>query len=133
MCLVTFSRKPSIAEEDIVCYKYFCTYDAIKGFIFTPFMNYKIVVSENVPTIMDDTNRPVKIEAIFNTYRRKILNKPVYRISAGMIHAYINSNSITELNFHKTFKCIIPKGTEYYTGLNNDICTKKLLIIEQVK
>lgn len=136
MCLVTFSRKPSIAEEDIVCYKLFCTYGAIRGFMFTSIVNYKVVIPENSPTIMDDTNKPVKIENVpigSISIREKILDKPAYGIRAGMIHAYRNSDLIQNYTFYKKFKCIIPKGTEYYIGLKEDICAKKLLIIEQVK
>lgn len=134
MCLVTFSREPLIAEEDIVCYKQFYMYSS-SGFMFTPIVQYRVAVPEDIPTIMDDTSKPVKIKNVpfGSTYLGKVINTPAYEISTGMIHAYTNPDLIvTNLTFYKKFKCIIPKGTRYYTGLNDDICAKKLLIIKQI-
>lgn len=131
MCLVTFLQKPLIAKENIICYKqfYMCSAESI---MLTPVTEYAVAIPKNTPTMMDDTSKPIEIGhlPIGTTYKDMILSKPAYTIGAGMIHAYIDSNSIKNFAYHKKFKCIIPKGTEYYTGLNKDICAKKLLIVE---
>ena len=80
---------------------------------------------------MDDTNVPL----VF--YRFHYLSHGTrYQIFGGMIHAYKTKPAChrNEFGFPSIglYKCIIPKGTLYYVGVDNDICAKRMLVIEEV-
>ena len=130
MCLYTKQICPLRARKDIVCYKKFHVWNF---FLKTYYKLQKITKpKENHPTLMDDTNTPLVI------YKLHDLSDVVrYQIFGGMIHAYktkpeyICTNAFTYPRIG-WYKCIIPKGTLYYVGTNNDICAKQMLVVERV-
>lgn len=128
MCLYTKQICPQRARKDIVCYKVF-TYSLDNSYIMTPYLRKHILKpTKNNPTLMDDTDFDVGIgnATVTDLDGRKYKVKCV---GYGMIHAYANIIHGPTLRY----KCIIPKGTLYYKGILNDICAKKMLVVEQVK
>lgn len=133
MCLYTKQICPLRARKDIVCYKrfeiaYFTDHftmlkTAIRGTLVR-------IPKTGEPTIM--TAYPENcIEKL-----RVISSKTGVRfqIYSGMIHAFTNLE-ICNKGPHRIvlYKCIIPKGTLYYRGVLDEICAKKMLVIERVK
>lgn len=130
MCLYTKQICPLKARNDIVCYKKFYVWHS---FLETIYKFYKIVKpKENYPTLMDDTD--VRSCVFRSTWRKNKGSK--YEIWGGMIHAFRTKPALSakECRFPRigVYKCIIPKGTLYYVGIDNDICAKKMLIVEEV-
>lgn len=130
MCLYTKQICPLRARKDIVCYKKFYVWNFS---IQTLFQFYPIVKpKENHPTLMDDTDIPLGF------YRSDhCIRGSKYKIFGGMIHAYktkpkLVSKLTSNCSRIGLYKCIIPKGTLYYVGIDNDICAKKMLVIEEV-
>lgn len=129
MCLETRQICPLKAKKDIVCYKLFLSHDSLDS-MKTLYMDYYVKKpTEGCPTVMDDTNVPLRISQYGYLH-------PLHRISSGMIHAYQTEIRALANRFHTfkrhTYKCIIPKGTLYYIGIDGDICAKKMLVIEEV-
>lgn len=119
MCLYTKQICPLRARKDIVCYKVFSpSFDEFH--IMTPYTHMHILrPTKDNPTLMDDTDVDI------NNCGLKIKF-----IDRGMIHAYTSQRSV--FAYRLRYKCIIPKGTLYYKGINGDICAKKMLIVEQI-
>ena len=58
----------------------------------------------------------------------------IFQIYGGMIHAFTNLGICNKGRWPiVVYKCIIPKGTLYYKGVLDDICAKKMLVVEKVK
>ena len=123
MCLITTKNIPEIAQEDIVCYKFYELYD--NGKLFSPYQG------SHAPAINKVTNTLLD-RAYLSNYRA------AYMVSRGF-HSfkYIN-DLIKELDFWlysdiKIFKCIIPKGTKYYEGKFNNspsYCSESIILKE---
>ena len=50
-------------------------------------------------------------------------------VSRGFIHAFTDINMAEDFASYwhgSVFECYIPKGTEYYIGMDDDICAKKI-------
>lgn len=116
MCLVIDKTKhkklfgfylPKIVKEDIPVYKILNHHD---GLIHTPHQWYHIKFHKNKVIL------------------RSILTQWKGNIFKG-IHAYREKINIRMFNY-KTHKAIIPKGSLYYIGINNDIVSTKLIIFE---
>lgn len=130
MCLYTKQICPQRARKDIVCYKKFYVWSS---FLETRYRLYRIVKpKENHPTLIDDTN--TRLHSRSSIYRSE--EGVRWQIWSGMIHAYKTKPVFrrSERGYPKIglYKCIIPKGTLYYVGIDNDICAKKMLIVEEV-
>lgn len=106
MCLVSETDIPSIAKEDITVYKVFTSDN--RG-VFTNF-DY----SSNIDKRFDDTSE----ERIQDTSEGKYLIDKGFIHSCGNINAAIilayTAKDYFEVNF-VIRKCIIPKGTKYYS------------------
>ena len=53
----------------------------------------------------------------------------ILHISRGFIHMFTDINIAEDFASYchgSVFECYIPKGTEYYIGLDDDICAKKI-------
>lgn len=130
MCLITKQICPIRARKDIVVYKNFEESTVGKHYyMFTSVRCIRIKRPEKGKyIIMDDTR--------LNIESAKHYPQCYTSIYGGMIHSYVSldiAKSRHQICFKiMTFKCIIPKGTLYYKGINGDICSKKLLIIEEV-
>lgn len=119
MCLLSNDIFPSIAENDIECYK---VVKMVCGQPLTPYMNLPIEKD-----VIDGKNcfcaNDVK-KAIFNDLYS--LNE----VGGGYIHTFSSAEEAKQCILYNTttfdfiyngiafviFKCIIPKGTEYYSG-----------------
>lgn len=113
MCLLSKQKEPLIAKEDIVAYKI-----AIKvGMMYYSYF-------QHFPYTLNADCEETEEEEI-----TKIGD--LYSIGKGWIHCY------QDIKFHckgtKLLKCIIPKGTLYYIGINGDICAKRLIIVKEVR
>ena len=106
MCLITTKNIPEIAQEDIICYKFYKLYD--NGELLSPYQGL------HAPAINKVTNTLLD-RAYLSNYRA------TYIISRGFHSFKYLDDLINELDFWqsfdiKIFRCIIPKGTKYYEG-----------------
>ena len=137
MCLTTKSISPSIAEEDIVVYKV----------LFHEYYRSKKFYAPDVTSYGDSYiyKKGLNKARGKETICKSISRSDHYDIDKGFLHAFTNYDIAHKkakyLNFvggydykigTATFpdffvtKMIIPKGTEYYVGNNDDICAKIL-------
>ena len=125
MCLITTKNIPEIAQEDIVCYKFYklCDNDEL----FSPYQG------SHAPAINKVTNTLLD-RAYLSNYRA------TYMISRGFHSFKYLDDLINELDFWqsfdiKIFRCIIPKGTKYYEGKFGDFpsyCSQSIILKETI-
>ena len=113
MCLKTTLTEPKIAQEDITCYK---------------------VISQNM-TSLYYTEFKWELGKLYET---EMDFCPVYKTVSKAFHSY---QSLEDLRYGyykselpcRIVKCTIPKGSEYYTGIQgseNGFTSNKLIINE---
>lgn len=126
MCLYTYDKKPLIAKDDIVCYKV-VEYNPEMDTYNTPLQ--KTDVSEYVKnkTIWKDPSEPPVDRKVVG---KGIYDRSLYEIGMGYIHAF--REPYGNITYH-VYKCIVPKGTEYYLGFSNDICARAIQFVEEYK
>ena len=132
MCLITTKNIPEIAQEDIVCYKFYIlimegdiNYD--KNGLLSPYQG------SLAPTINKVTNTLLD-RAYLSKYTA------VYMVGRGFHSFKYLDDLIEELDFWlsfdiKIFKCIIPKGTKYYEGKFGDFpsyCSESIILKETI-
>lgn len=135
MCLETYRKEPLIAERDIKCYK---TIKIVRNKLFSPFENYLLKVGENTTEAEEDT-----IHSMYPTY--PFLEpelKLLYSIGKGFLHAFTLYTDAEKLartligSYHKSifkvYECFIPKGSKYYIGNYDDICSKRLVLFREI-
>ena len=127
MSLISYTNKPLIAQEDIVCYKMLVRK---KCFIFsiyrTPFA-YTIVF----PFLLKRFNIPFKARGKEEIRKSYLCIR--YVIEKGFIHTYTNSGLIPSLDGIEIFECVIPKGTEYFACiLGKAYASKKIKFIKKI-
>lgn len=118
MCLYTRQICPIRARRDIEVYKVL-RYDRATGGIITPYVNFPVLTKT-----IDVSEEPMEQGGYFT-----------HTIAKGMVHSY-NYLPTLEGCFYQTgfvVKAIIPKGTLYYRGFNNDCASKKLILKDIVK
>lgn len=135
MCLFTNKKECDIAKEDIICYKVLRSH--IKFFkdeskLYSPIRNYYYCDKENIIG-----NKLVCPE--FSNNVSFYVPYYCYSVDRG-IHGFKDKDSalvfIDNLfnitcNIYYTYylyECIIPKGSKYYEGINNDICSEKMIV-----
>ena len=144
MCLTTTMICPIKARKDIVCYKEFIPiryekFNKNPKKLMTPIIGTTI---ENPcyiekPILMDDSSKTCKWKTdVLSKYENGIWKKIVSVrriIEGGMIHAHQHKSiAIKACGYNgRIYKCIIPKGTLYFKGINNDICAKQMLVVER--
>jgi len=106
-----------VAAEDIVCYKY------MDGQV-TPVARYRVsknILAGESPFVPEDE------ECIFKIRGQHIVEN-------GFIHVF---TSYPRRPFFDVYKCIIPKGTEYYEDDNHDhvlaYAAKKIIFQERLE
>lgn len=124
MCLYTYETF-KIAKEDIVCYK-LVYYNYEQDSYTTPFIYADVTNYIKSKTVWEDKLEPIRIIEGF------VNGKACYSMSAGYIHAFTKPTKST-CGCERLFKCIIPKGTEYYIGLSDDICARAIKFVEEYK
>lgn len=119
-------NRPLIAEEDIVCYKQVCRFrnDILTPYYTTPYINTII------PMECIENKIPFKAEIVekFRFFCCHVLGTSGI-VNDGFIHVY----TYPRQNWGNiTFKCVIPKGTKYFIGLQHDLAAKKIIFLERV-
>ena len=131
MCMITATKRPIVAKEDLVCYKVV----GIKketGEMISPYMAHPLYMGSNKPS---------------GCPRRKRLDSNLWMASGGWIHAFVNFRTADkrmkamDTNIWKSIswnnppynklaivKCVIPKGAKYMTGDIGDVCASELII-----
>jgi hypothetical protein len=124
MRLYSTNKDPYIAEDDIMCYKILFTDN---NELRSPYQFFKF--ERKIRYDNSDEPRISKTED----------NK--YEISFGYFHAYSNVNTAisrclaidNDMSCNallpKVFIAIIPKGSKYYKGEDEDICSDSIIII----
>ena len=127
MCLITTKNIPEIAQEDIVCYKF---YKLRENKLFSP---YKEVLAPNINEVANTVLDRVYLYEYGG-------NNPTYMITRGFHSFKYLDDLIKELDFWLSydtmiFKCIIPKGTKYYEGTfdgSSSYCSESIILKETI-
>jgi hypothetical protein len=140
MCLYCWRKNPKIAKKDIVCYKVLLHLG--EGAYITPYAERRLTLAEKRGQVdfVANGNKSIakNLIGLDRWYYR-------YKVNKGYIHTFKNRKDAVEemIDWRTTckktpyvFKCIIPKGTEYYKGTFGDVsksyCSDKIRIIEKV-
>ena len=131
MCLATKTDTPSIAQKDIVCYKFY-----ILRKVYPPHEDAVLL------SPYQDSPAPIINEVTNTLLDRAYLSKytAVYMVGRGFHSFKYLDDLIEELDFWlsfdiKIFKCIIPKGTKYYEGKFGDFpsyCSESIILKETI-
>lgn len=124
MCLTSNEKTPSTSTYNITCYKILIP---VGGELFSPYRDFLFPVSKVVVDPID--KEPSEIFG-------------VTMIEGGYFHSYTDINTaqkkINELKRKvpkntvlKIYEAQIPSGTNFFIGLNKDICSKSLKIIKE--
>lgn len=139
MCLYCWRKNPRIAKKDIVCYKVLIHNGS--GIYATPYMQKQLTLAEKKGKVYFVATGNKTLLVNLNGLSRFFFR---YQVSKGYIHTFKNkADAVKEIadwrcgkNPPVIFKCIIPKGTEYYKGIfgrtMKSYCSDKIRIIEKV-
>ena len=129
MCLFSKTPIPSIAQEDIICYKMFEINPLWNQLLITPY-RLEAVNSKNFPFIFVASSGKCVIP-VYDSYNNNI----IYKIGPGFIHAYthkISKNTISPR--YCIVLCKIYKGTKYYVSeYGKEICASEMELIKIIK
>ena len=136
MCLITTKDIPEIAQEDIVCYKFYVLHK-VKDDINLPSYDKDGYLSpyQGMPApIINEVTNTLLDRAYLSKYTA------VYMVGRGFHSFKYLDDLIEELDFWlsfdiKIFKCIIPKGTKYYEGKYGDFhsyCSESIILKEAI-
>ena len=135
MCLVVkkirhLNNKPKIAKKDIICYKMFRVtklglQSPFRGIIWNCGDNIKngYMRADNFQMI------PEKIDNIGNCIINNGLHsfRKLEKPTDCPYTQYINE--MTKIDDYVTALCIIPKGSRYWIGRDNDYCSESLYLL----
>ena len=136
MCLITTKNIPEIAQEDIICYKFYVLHK-VKDDINLPSYDKDGYLSPYqgmpAPAINEVTNTLLD-RAYLSKYTA------VYMVGRGFHSFKYLDDLINELDFWQSsdieiFKCIIPKGTKYYEGTFDgrpSYCSESIILKETI-
>lgn len=116
MCLSTLQSKPEFTNEDIVVYK-LLTSDLV-----SPWYNFQFELNK----VFEDPQLENSSDVFQN----------IKLVGVGYFHSFDNLDSAKrkyefmskrypKIKF-AIYKAVIPKGSSYYSGLNKDLCSKKI-------
>ena len=122
MCLIT-NEPEQIADKDIICYKVLkVSYESNKCTYFTPYQNKRVFLNKNLLA-------SGKEEIVNNFFSFKSIGK-------GFIHVYSTleiARKYLSNNEKIIVKCIIRKGTRYYSSYHfQECCAKKVFITDEI-
>ena len=139
MCLYTRMARMKVAAEDIVCYK-MLKVDRTNNGIRTPVANVKVpydILNGGIPFYADKSH----------IHREKLINNNksiFYEIEKGFIHAWSTEYEAksyvykfaTNACFNTywkavLYKCVIPKGTRYYTDIYSEQYASDCIIFKE--
>lgn len=129
MCLYTKQTEPEIAEEDIICYKFYRKYNE------TLVSPYQKVAAPEIGII---TNTELGKSYRPNDNGSYIHNFLGFKRVDKGFHSFKTLEEIkhvVENNLYLViFKCIIPRGSSYYKGIFDDryesYCSNSIKLIE---
>lgn len=121
-------NKPLIAKEDIICYKKL--YLSSENTLVTPYT--KIVIPKKCVQKNKRKRIPFKAE-ILNKF--EFIWRHILGFSNIVTDGFIHTRSLTvpyyELSHgDRVFKCIIPKGTKYFIGKDDDYASEQIIFVE---
>lgn len=124
MCLIKKSKIPRIALKDITVYK---SVDNQYGKLYTIITEDLVELGKTYKGIFrksefnqDFLNPRTLLSSLFSKY-----------VTTGYIHSYISlKRSIAEWRYNTIVECIIPRGTLYFIGTNNEIASRKLKYVK---
>ena len=122
MCLKTNKNVPNIATRNIDCFKIYKRGE--NGFALTPYQESLICDTE-----LKGIKPFLPFNIYFNPKKIEEINskKTEFAVSSGYIHTYMyyahakEHKEFLENNYEEKFfvaKCIIPKGYEYFQGID---------------
>ena len=138
MCLITTKNIPEIAQEDIVCYKFYVLHK-VKDDINSPYDKDKYLSPYRgvpAPNINEVANTELDKAYLCDSNTSNLK----YFVMKGF-HSYkYLDDLIKELSFWLSydtmiFKCIIPKGTKYYEGTfdgSSSYCSESIILKEAI-
>ncbi len=117
-------NRPLIAEEDIFCYKQLEPSHFTNGYV-TP-CTYSVVPADCLKKKV-----PFKAE-ILNKF--EFIWKHVLGFSNIVTDGFIHSHAHLPGNsfLYRTFQCIIPKGTKYFIGTNDDYASERIIFLKKL-
>ena len=127
MCLITTKNIPEIAQEDIVCYKF---YKLRENKLFSP---YKEVLAPNINEVANTVLDRGYLARAKDNNLAYMVNRGFH--SFKYLEGLINELAFWQLSYIRIFKCIIPKGTRYYEGNFTDLpsyCSESIILKEAI-
>lgn len=136
MCLLTKHSEPLTAGNDITCYKILVKIN--KNEFITPY-KYSVINDTKKTFVASGDDKA--------TFFFTMNDVTYYEVNGGFIHTYSSINDAIyvrhiieeeQVNRAKAviFKCVIPKGTDYYPGMHGTIfgyAAKQINFINQVR
>ena len=128
MCLTTFTKNPSKATKDIVCYK-FLIRRAGQNYLTSPYTCFRWKIGKEYTA---DRSAPRYVpgnirDGYFHSYE--------YKEAAEFEAKEFIDNRLDVMEYH-IVKCIIPKGSRYYKGIHtgggDGFASKKIIMVEEI-
>lgn len=131
MCLFTYREKPFVASDDIVTYKWLRPKHTFFSRLFgtikklkSPVMNFEYKLGKTYSTTFKESE--VK-QRLYRKFEGKMISKGFH---SNASRNNFNYSHPTGVNPTVLVKCIIPKGTRYYTS-ESDIPTSDIEIVSE--
>lgn len=124
MCLYSTTPIPSIAQEDIICYKVFNKIAFHDDILRTPYQ-LAVVCLEDFPFLFKASSSYKRVYPIFDNSNQCV----GYSLGSGFIHAYTEKPYL--LPYQCVVLCKILKGTKYYVSWKGaEICANEMELIK---
>ena len=123
MCLFPLHDRPKVAKKDIVCYKIVQKSSTKKNEMISMYQKFEYKLNVlytsdlDIPIIDDNCLVAVINKGIHAYEEKRALNNELIYIRAFIIDAL-------------PIKCIIPKGSLYYKGANDEIVSNQMILVE---
>ena len=127
MCLFSLTPIPSIAQEDIICYKVFNKIPLHDEILMTPYQ-LAVVFLKDFPFLFKAFSSYKRVYPIYGDYDQCV----GYSLGPGFIHAY---TEIPYLLPHQcAVLCKILKGTKYYVSWTGaEVCAGEIELIKVLR
>lgn len=130
MCLITKQQNPKIANKDIVCYKY------LDSNLKSPYTQFQYEFDKLYTTKIRKSNEWTcfgNLDENFLDENYPHWSERKYSILKCLGRGFHSSKTIKRLQMEgidtkKIYKCIIPKGSEYYEDFTQLFISDKLIV-----
>lgn len=129
--LVIDSNIPSVAERDVECFKVVIKQEQ-EGTYLSAVMRHVYKLGETIVPNQEDTE----------PFKTDLRTEDVYIVKEGFLYSFSSLEMARfkaaefakkKPNNYAILKCLIPKGTSYYTDLFcQEYASKKLFVVEEV-